>query len=228
MEAYKSVAPDSGTEGCNARHFFTRLLNSVSGRDEYSGVTHIADSQLHVSTIDLSATGPQASSTFLGRKAYYKFHYTKYLYADSANDFVLRMLDQIKDPYYEQGSESDSSKSSLLGYTSFDSTVYSDDESSPSATSKSSEHRRLQEIRDCCDNGYYLSDFKNLTEEEEFGPVLLDDEATALMQDGLDDDDLDQLEPLYSTHCDERQKEEMLFQNTEVSGGQSWEHSADD
>ena len=65
----------------------------------------MADSQLHVSTIDPSATGPQAASTFLGRKAEYKFHDTKYLYADSAIDFVLKMLDQINDPDYEPGSE---------------------------------------------------------------------------------------------------------------------------
>lgn len=216
MEAYKSTAPDSGTEERNARHFFTRLLNRVSGSAEYSGGVNITNHcRQHLVTINVSTAGPQAASTFMGRKAEYKLHDTKYLYADSAIDFVLKMLDQINDPNYKPSLGCHSSKSSLSGYSSFDSAVYSDDElsssaSSSSAESKSSEDRRLPEIRDRCDDGYDLTDFKNLTEEEEFGPDSLNQEDAALVLDGFDDDDLDPLGPRYRTHGDERQKDDRF------------------
>eukprot|EP00291_Cryptomonas_curvata_P016507 CAMPEP_0172153540 /NCGR_PEP_ID=MMETSP1050-20130122/1507_1 /TAXON_ID=233186 /ORGANISM="Cryptomonas curvata, Strain CCAP979/52" /LENGTH=277 /DNA_ID=CAMNT_0012822099 /DNA_START=887 /DNA_END=1718 /DNA_ORIENTATION=+ len=135
VDTVKSVAADEGTVERNARYFFTRLLNRVSGSCEYSA--------------------PQAIAHFLGRKAEYKHHASAFLFADSAVEFVLCMMDELYDPDYKTTRDS-TSGSSMSGYSSFDSAVYSDDSSDSSGASQRSEIR-LPALRDIPDDGQDLS-----------------------------------------------------------------------
>jgi hypothetical protein len=169
VDRHKSVASDSGTFERNSRHFFTRLLNRISGSCEYSA--------------------PQAIAHFLGRKAEYKHHSSVFLYADCALDFVLSMMDELNDPDYEPGRRS-SSGSSMSGYSSFDSAVYSDDSSVSSGASQRSEIR-LHRLRDIPEDGPDLPDFRNLTDEQEFGPPDLENPVGKNSADPCDDVDLD-------------------------------------
>jgi hypothetical protein len=168
IDAHKSVAADSGTAERNSRHFFTRLLNRISGSCEYSA--------------------PQAVAHFLGRKAEYKLHASAFLYADCAIEFVLSMMDELHDPDYMPAHGS-SCGSSMSGYSSFDSAVYSDASSDSTGASHRSESR-FPALCDIPDDGHDLPDFRDLTEEQEFGPPDLEDlvETDAAV---LDDDELD-------------------------------------
>jgi hypothetical protein len=168
VDAHQSVAADSGTVERNARYFFTRLLNRISGSCEYSA--------------------PQAIAHFLGRRAEHKLHASAYLYADSAIDFVLSMMDELRDPDYIPTSCS-SSRSSMSGYSSFDSAVYSDASSDSTGASHRSESR-FPALRGLPDDEHDLPDFRNLTEEQEFGPP---DSEDPVGNDAAapDDDELD-------------------------------------
>ena len=168
VDVHKSVAADSGTAERNSRHFFTRLLNRISGSCEYSA--------------------PQAIAHFLGRKAEHKLHASVFLYADSAIEFVLSMIDEHHDPDYIP-ERCSSSGSSMSGYSSFDSAVYSGASSDSTGASHRSEFR-LPALRDLPDDGHDLPDFRNLTEEQEFG---LSDSNDPVGEDAAasDEDELD-------------------------------------
>ena len=158
VENNPSTAEDTGTEERTTRHFLQRILNKLCGRQEYSA--------------------NQVVAALIGQPAEFQMHKCSQVYAAAALRYVAEANSPADPPNLDPDVPSDSDDAEGIGRHDTDSDsegseshAHSSDSDSDDVHRRSSSRPLLASVRDVP-----LLDLlpSNMTELEEFGPLVLD------------------------------------------------------